>query len=173
MIGVLSIAKIRLKLIQVLALISLSFIQPSVMAIEVGDTLALGSLQTIDGQTLDASQWKQRNTLVHVWATWCGYCHQQNEHLSQLIKKIPPGSLNVVTISIDKKPEQVHKYLEKHRYDFPVVMMNKELAAAIGKRRGVPELYVLNPQGKVIQKDYGLMVDLDFFELGKYARPVK
>ena len=57
---VLSIAQIRLKLIQVLALISLSFMQPSVMAIEVGDTLALGSLQTIDGQTLDASQWKQR-----------------------------------------------------------------------------------------------------------------
>ncbi len=173
MFGILSIAQIRLKLIQVLALISLSFMQPSVMAIEVGDTLALGSLQTIDGQTLDAGQWKQRNTLVHVWATWCSYCHQQNEHLSQLIKKIPSGSLNVVTISIDKKPELVHKYLQKHRYDFPVVMMNKELAVAIGKRRGVPELYILNPQGKVIQKDYGLMVDLDFFELVKYARPAK
>ena len=173
MIGVLSIAKIRLKLIQVLALISISFIQPSVMAIEVGDTLALGSLQTIDGQTLDASQWKQRNTLVHVWATWCSYCHQQNQNLTQLIKNIPPGSLNIVTISIDKKPELVHKYLDKHQYTFPVVMMNKELAAAIGKRRGVPEVYVLNPQGKVIQKDYGLMVDLDFFELVKYARPVK
>jgi hypothetical protein len=52
-------------------------------------------------------------------------------------------------------------------------MMKKELASAIGKRRGVPELYVLNPQGKVIQKDYGLMVDLDFFELVKYARPIK
>ena len=173
MLGVLRVVPIKLKLIQLIAFISFSFLHPSVMAIEVGDTLPLGSLQTIDGKTLDANLWKQRNTLVHVWATWCSYCHQQNEHLSQLIKKIPQGSINIVTISIDKKPELVHQYLTKHRYDFPVVMMNKELASAIGKRRGVPELYILSPQGKVIQKDYGLMVDLDFFELVKYARPSK
>ncbi len=173
MFGILSIAKTRPKLIQVATLISLSFIHQSALAIEVGDTLTLGSLQTVNGQNLDASQWKQRNTLVHVWATWCGYCHQQNQNLTQLIKNIPAGSLNIVTISIDKKPGLVHQYLEKHRYTFPVVMMNKELATAIGKRRGVPELYILNPQGKVIQRDYGLMVDLDFFELVKYARSVK
>jgi hypothetical protein len=37
----------------------------------------------------------------------------------------------------------------------------------------VPEVYVLNPQGKVVQKDYGLMVDLDFFELARYAEKQK
>jgi hypothetical protein len=48
-------------------------------------------------------------------------------------------------------------------------MMTPELSKAIGKRRGVPELYVINPQGRVIQKDFGLMVDLDFFDLARYA----
>jgi len=57
----------------------------------------------------------------------------------------------------------------KNQYSFPVVMMTPELSKAIGKRRGVPELYVINPQGRVIQKDFGLMVDLDFFDLARYA----
>jgi hypothetical protein len=59
--------------------------------------------------------------------------------------------------------------MEKNQYSFPVVMMTPELSKAIGKRRGVPELYVINPQGRVIQKDYGLMVDLDFFDLARHA----
>ena len=155
---------------QLLLLISFGLVSQVAQSIEVGDYLPLGTVQTIQGQTLDQSHWNQKNTLVHVWATWCGFCHKQNANLNQLIKKIPPGSMNIVTISVDKKVEKVHDYLEKNRYNFEVVMMDAKLSAAIGKRRGVPELYILDRQGRVIQKDYGLMVDVDFFELAKYSK---
>mgnify|MGYP003342996408 FL=1 len=49
--------------------------------------------------------------------------------------------------------------------------MTPQLNQVLGKRKGVPEVYVLDKRGVVIQKDYGLMVDLDFFELSKYAQP--
>jgi hypothetical protein len=80
--------------------------------------------------------------------------------------------MNIITISVDKRIEPVKSYLKDHKYDFQVVMMDARLSAAIGKRRGVPELYILDRDGRVIQKDYGLMVDLDFFDLAKYARAV-
>jgi hypothetical protein len=60
--------------------------------------------------------------------------------------------------------------MERNQYTFSVVMMTPELAKAIGRRRGVPEIYVVNPQGRVIQKDYGLMVDLDLFDLARHAK---
>ena len=143
------------------------------VAIEVGDYLHLGKLQTIQGQTFDQAHWNNKNTLVHVWATWCGYCHKQNNHLNQLMKKIPVDSINIITISVDKRVGPVKAYLKDHRYDFQVVMMDERLSKAIGKRRGVPELYILDRQGRVIQKDYGLMVDLDFFELTRYTQPTQ
>lgn len=155
---------------QLVLLISLGLVTQVAQSIEVGDYLPLGTVQTIQGQTFDQSHWNQKNTLVHVWATWCGFCHKQNANLNQLIKKIPAGSMNIVTISVDKKAEKVHEYLEKHRYNFDVVMMDAKLSATIGKRRGVPELYVLDRQGRVIQKDFGLMVDVDFFELSNYLK---
>jgi hypothetical protein len=83
---------------------------------------------------------------------------------------VPTVQLNIVTISIDRRAESVKDYMEKNQYTFSVVMMTPELAKAIGKRRGVPELYVINPQGRVIQKDFGLMVDLDLAELARYAK---
>jgi hypothetical protein len=60
--------------------------------------------------------------------------------------------------------------MERNQYTFPVVMMTPELTKAIGRMRGVPELYVVNPQGQVIQKDYGLMVELDLFDLARHAK---
>jgi thiol-disulfide isomerase/thioredoxin len=148
------------------------FYSHSILAIEVGDYLPLGKLQSIQGQSFDESDWSKRNTLVQVWATWCGYCHQQNKNLDQLTKNLSPGSMNVITISVDRRIEPVISYLKDHQYAFPVVMMDARLSAAIGKRRGVPELYILDKDGRVIQKDFGLMVNADFFDLAKYANSV-
>jgi CBS domain-containing protein len=83
---------------------------------------------------------------------------------------MPAEQLNIVTISIDRRVETVIDYMEKNQYTFSVVMITPELAKAIGRRRGVPELYVVNPQGRVIQKDFGLMVELDLFDLARHAK---
>ena len=144
---------------------------PVTSALEVGDRLVLATVTILDGQVRDQAYWNEKNTLVQVWATWCPFCSKQNAHLNQLIKDIPPNSLNILTISFDNNEELVHGYMKKNRYDFPVAMMTPALIDAIGKRRGVPELYILDKEGRVIQKDYGLMVDLDFFDLAKYAQP--
>jgi len=139
-------------------------------AIEVGDHLPLGQIQSIQGESFGSEQWSKRNTIVQVWATWCSYCRTQNKYLQQLRQKVPAEQLNIVTISIDRRAESVKDYMDRNQYTFPVVMMTPELAKAIGRRRGVPELYVVNPQGRVIQKDFGLMVDLDLFDLARYAK---
>lgn len=141
-----------------------------VKAIEVGDYLPLGKIQSIQGETFTPEHWDKKNTVIQVWATWCSYCRTQNKYLQQLRQKVPVEQLNIITISIDRRAESVRDYMDRNQYTFPVVMMTPELSKAIGKRRGVPEVYVINPQGRVIQKDYGLMVDLDFFDLARYAK---
>ena len=138
--------------------------------VEVGGSLPLGQIQSIQGESLGPEQWSKRNTIVQVWATWCSYCRTQNKYLEQLRQKVPAEQLNIVTISIDRRVESVKDYMDRNQYTFSVVMMTPELAKAIGRRRGVPELYVVNPQGRVIQKDFGLMVDLDLMDLARYAK---
>jgi len=49
-------------------------------------------------------------------------------------------------------------------------MMPADLSAKIGKLRGIPTLYVIDPHGKIVQKDVGEMVDLDVFELDRYGK---
>jgi thiol-disulfide isomerase/thioredoxin len=167
--GLLKASFNTVKQIMMLGMI-LTLLSSQANAIEVGDHLPLGQIQSIQGETFTSEHWTKRNTVVQVWATWCSYCRTQNKYLQQLRQKVPAEQLNIVTISVDRRAESAKDYMEKNQYTFPVVMMTPELSKAIGKRRGVPELYVINPQGRVIQKDYGLMVDLDFFDLARYAK---
>ncbi|MEY4063301.1 MAG: hypothetical protein RIT09_1094 [Pseudomonadota bacterium] len=166
--GLLKSSSNKVKLIMLLGML-FTFLSSQANAIEVGDHLPLGQIQSIQGETFTSEDWAKRNTIVQVWATWCSYCRTQNKYMQQLRQKVPAEQLNIVTISIDRRAESVKDYMGKNQYSFPVVMMTPELSKAIGKRRGVPELYVINPQGRVIQKDFGLMVDLDFFDLARYA----
>jgi len=139
-------------------------------AINVGDHIRMGDLVTVDGQTLSAADLKGQYLAVQVWATWCPYCHRQNANLKELVKRTQDSNLKVIGLSIDKSAEVVKTYATKYEINFPLVMMTPELSEQIGKRRGVPELYVIDPTGKVIQKDFGQMVDLDIFDLARFGR---
>lgn len=143
----------------------------SVQAIEVGDRLIIDNLQTIDGQTITRDSLKDKYVVVQVWATWCPYCHRQNINLIELKKQTEGLPMQIIALSIDRKPADVPPYVKKHGLNFPVAMMTPELEKAIGKRQGVPELYVVDPSGTVVQKDYGEMIDLDVWDLIDYVKP--
>lgn len=156
---------------QFLAILTLSLAGVCAQAIEVGDTLVIDNLTTIDGQTITHENLEGKHVVVQVWATWCPFCHRQNMNLVELVKRTEGLPLQVIGLSIDRKPEAVPPYVEKHGLNFPVAMMTPALEKAIGKRQGIPELYVVDPSGKVVQKDYGEMIDLDVWDLVDYVKP--
>ena len=156
--------------LRVLLPLSIIFTVSTVNAIEVGDTLNIDNLKTIDGQTITKKSLAGKYVVVEIFATWCPYCHRQNLNLVELVKRLEGLPMQVIALSIDRKPDAVPPYVKKHGLNFPVAMMTPELEKAIGKRQGIPELYVVDPQGKVVQKDYGEMIDLDVWDLINYVK---
>ncbi len=159
-----------LKKIQYILTCSLFLYQVHAVALEVGERFIFDHVRLLSGHTLDASQLKNKHLIIEVWASWCPYCRRQNVNLQKFFSKTVNTNLAILTISVDKDPVTVEDYLKVNDYDFPVAMMTSTLSGQLGKRRGIPEIYVVDPSGKVIQKDYGLMVDADFEELIRYKK---
>lgn len=139
-------------------------------ALEIGQTLPLERIQTLDGAYFEIPKNNTKNTLIQVWASWCPFCKRQNNYLEGFSKRIPPGSMNIVTISIDKTPTIAKEYMRQNHYSFPAVMMMPELKQTIGKIRGVPVLLILDAKNKLIYKEVGEIFEEDYVELIKYAR---
>jgi len=149
--------------------LALLFVAPA-RALDVGDSLEIDGLRTIDGTVLSADMLEGHYLVVQVWATWCPFCHRQNLNLIELADQTEQQNLKIIGLSIDRDPADVTAYAKQHNINFELAMMTPELDAAIGKRRGIPELYVIDPSGKVVQKGYGQMVDLDIFDLAQYGQ---
>ena len=141
-----------------------------VMAIELGQVLPFEKVQTLDGTYFEIPKNNTKNTLIQIWASWCPFCKRQNHYLEKFSKRVPPGSINIVTISIDKTPEAAKEYMRLNQYTFPAAMMTKELNQAIGKIRGVPVLFIIDANNKVIYKEIGEVFEEDYAELIKYAK---
>ena len=139
-------------------------------ALEIGQTLPLERVQTLDGAYFEIPKNNTKNTLVQVWASWCPFCKRQNNYLEGFSKRIPLGSMNIVTISVDKTPAIAKEYMRQNHYSFPAVMMTPELKQTIGKIRGVPVLLILDSKNKLIYKEVGEIFEEDYVELIKYAR---
>jgi thiol-disulfide isomerase/thioredoxin len=148
-----------------------SITMPSLaMALELGQILPLERVQTLDGAYFEIPKNNTKNTLIQLWASWCPFCKRQNNYLESFSKRIPAGSMNIVTISIDKTPDIAKEYMRQNHYSFPAAMMTPELNQAIGKIRGVPVILILDSKNKLIYKEIGEVFEEDYMELIKYAK---
>ena len=157
-------------LIAVFIFISSCAMPSVVMAIEIGQTLPLEKIQTLDGAYFEIPKNNTKNTLIQLWASWCPFCKRQNTYLEKFSQQISPGSINILTISIDKTPAIAKEYMRQNQYSFPAAMMTAELNQAIGKIRGIPVLLILDAKNKLIYKEVGEIFEEEYAELIKYAR---
>ncbi|NYH97272.1 TlpA disulfide reductase family protein [Cupriavidus plantarum] len=141
-------------------------------AAEVGDVVTLPAVQLLDGRMVPPSHWAGKPLVIEVWASWCPFCALQNPRLQALYDSTRKGGhpLQVLTISIDKEPKVAADYLKQRGYTFPATMDSPDLRKALGARKGLPELYVLDARGRVVQKELGEMLDEDVAALARYAK---
>lgn len=110
----------------------------------------------LDGQKISTTDWKGKVVLLNFWATWCPPCRAEIPMLIQL-KDLYKDRLVVVGVSLDDDPaEEVKKFAASNRFNYPVIMATGELITKYGGVPALPTTFVINPDGKVVQKHIGL-----------------
>ncbi|HEY9274379.1 TlpA disulfide reductase family protein [Achromobacter sp.] len=138
---------------------------------KVGDKLVMPDVQLLDGTRLSAADLAGKPLVVEYWASWCPYCARQNPHLQKLTEAANGKGLRILTVSIDKDEQAARDYIAKHDYTFGVAMDNEALRAVFGKRRVIPEIFVLDANGKLLEAIPGEMFEEDVLELLRHATP--
>ncbi|MBO1018167.1 TlpA family protein disulfide reductase [Achromobacter sp. SD115] len=138
---------------------------------KVGDKLVMPDVQLLDGTRLSAADLAGKPLVVEYWASWCPYCARQNPHLQKLTDAASGKGLRILTVSIDKDEQAARDYIAKHGYTFGVAMDSEALRAVFGKRRVIPEIFVLDANGKLLEAIPGEMFEEDVLELLRHATP--
>jgi len=110
----------------------------------------------LSGKLVSNANWGGKVVLVNFWATWCPPCREEIPELIALQKQYG-DRLQIIGISEDDDPpEKVLKFTRQQGINYPIVMSTPELIAAYGGVPALPTSYVVDTQGRVVQKHAGL-----------------
>jgi len=125
----------------------------------------------LDGRELPAGHFDGKPFLVEYWASWCPYCARQNPHIQKLSDTVRGKGMEVLTISIDKKPKDAVDYLAKNQYTFDAAMQTDALRDVFGQPKVLPLVFVVQHDGTIAEVIPGEMFEEDVLELASYAQP--
>jgi thiol-disulfide isomerase/thioredoxin len=110
----------------------------------------------LDGNPVSTAAWKGRVVFVNFWATWCPPCRAEIPILIDLANRYK-GRLQIVGVSVDDgDPEGVKQFAKEAGINYPIVMADRAIVKEYGGVAALPTLFVVNPDGNVVQKHEGL-----------------
>jgi len=137
-------------LLAFLTLIGFSLKRSQQGPITIGQTVPAFSLTTFDGQTYNTADMAGKVIVLNFWASWCSPCAQEAADLETAWQQVKDSG-DVVFLGVDyvdTEPE-AREYLNQFSITYP---NGPDLATKISQMfriRGVPETYVIGPDGKL------------------------
>lgn len=130
-----------------------------------GEPMRWPTVTLLDGTVVPPSHWAGQAAVVVFWSVTCPFCRRHNPHVNQLHRAAAGRALKVLTVSIDRDPAAVRRYVAEQGYRFPVTMDNHLLAPLLAARRVIPLTCTIDRQGRFVQAIPGEMFEEDVLEL--------
>lgn len=121
----------------------------------VGDKAPDFSIRTDSGQTISRSDFGGRLLVLNFWATWCPPCIQEMPLLDQFQKKLKDSGVVVLGVSVDEDEAAYRRFLDRAGVSFLTARDPEYLISGKFGTYRYPETYVINRDGKVVQKIVG------------------
>lgn len=141
-------------LLVALAFVIVYSVQDHVVA--VGDSAPEFRVKTESGAVLTPKSFGGKVLILNFWASWCTPCVQEMPSLNQIQKMFASQGLVVLGVNVDSKEELYRAMLQRFQITFQTV---RDPAENINYRYGtykIPESYIIDRNGKVVQKYAGL-----------------
>jgi len=124
--------------------------------LRVGDPAPNFTLPGLDGKMVSLSDHRGHVVLVNIWATWCPPCVDEMPSMEKLYQELKDENFEILAISIDALGEKaVAPFMKKYNLSFPALMDPDGTVKTLFQTTGVPESFIINHQGILIEKVIG------------------
>jgi len=130
--------------------------QPTIRFVRNPDPAPEFKLTTLESKPLSLAEYRGKVILLNFWATWCGPCQAEIPDLVELQKRYK-DQLQIIGLVVDDDDEAaIKKFMSDFGINYPVAQATDEIRIAYGGIPALPTSFVLDAQGRVLQKHEGL-----------------
>jgi peroxiredoxin len=130
--------------------------QPAIRFVRHPDPAPDFKLTGLDGKPVTLTDSKGKVILLNFWATWCGPCRAELYDLIDLQAKYKDRFQILSLIVDDDDPAAIQKVVEKYGINYPVALAPNEIRLQYGGIAALPTSFVLDSEGRIVQKHEGL-----------------
>jgi thiol-disulfide isomerase/thioredoxin len=113
-------------------------------------------LNDLEGRPLSLEEAKGKIVLLNFWATWCGPCRAEIPDLVDLQKRYA-DKLEIIALATDEEDaDEVRRFVMKSGINYRVAMISDEVRRDYGGIAALPTSFVIDAQGRIVQKHVGL-----------------
>jgi thiol-disulfide isomerase/thioredoxin len=113
-------------------------------------------LKDTTGVDISLSDSKGKVILLNFWASWCGPCRAEIPGLIALQKRYKDKLQILGLVVDDDDKDEVGKVIQAEGINYPVAFSSVDVRVAYGGITALPTVFVINGDGKVVQKHVGL-----------------
>ena len=113
-------------------------------------------IPSLDGVPLSIASMRGKVVLLNFWATWCGPCRAEIPDLIELQQRYK-DRLQIVGLTVDEDDAPaIKRFVTESGINYPVGMAPVEVRMKYGGIAALPTSFVLDTEGRVVQKHEGL-----------------
>ena len=131
---------------------------PKLKAVAIGATAPVFNEPDTSGKKIDLASFRGKYVLIDFWASWCGPCRHENPNVVKAYNRYKNQNFTIVGVSLDQ-PGKKGKWLDAIHKDGLTWTQLSDLkfwdneAAVLYGIRGIPQNFLLDPDGKIIAKN--------------------
>jgi len=120
--------------------------------VNAGDDAPDFTIHTDRGRTVTRSEFGGKLLVLNFWASWCPPCVEETPSLNEFQQQFASQGVVVLGISQDRNEQLYRRFLDRLHVTFETARdPEAEISAKYGTFQ-IPETYLINRQGKVVEK---------------------
>ncbi|MFM6849545.1 MAG: TlpA family protein disulfide reductase [Terrabacter sp.] len=121
----------------------------------VGHTAPDFRLPGLQGKPVQLSGLRGQVVVVNFWASWCAECRTEQQALNETWAAYRDSGVVVVGINFQDQHVDAQQYLNSMAVTYPNVEDTESRAALAYGLRGVPETFVVDRSGNIVDRTIG------------------
>ena len=109
-------------------------------------------LSTIDGKTVQLSDFRGKQVLLNFWATWCPPCRAEMPHMVKFYNDYKDKNVVILSVNMtqsERNESSVPAFIQEYKMTFPIVLDRQGAVGDLYQVTAYPTSYLIDSQGVI------------------------
>ena len=122
------------------------------------------TLQDLDGNTHNLTDYEGQVVIINFWATWCEPCREEMPDLQEIYDDYRDDGLVILGINADEPVDTVTAFVDEYNIDFPILLDTRPNVTRSYEVQAYPSTFFVDRDGRIRVDTYSGPLTASFIE---------